>query len=160
GNSSFVYLVWDRIESPQGVAPPIAFERALGFRGPTWFSRTTDGGVSWEAPRLIFDPGQQDQTLGNQIVVLPNGTLVDTFNLIFTFKNAHKVRGFNVALLRSTDQGVTWSGPIIVDKLLSRALFDPQQIGVRDPDTGAAIRTGDIIPEVAVDRSLTGPGAA
>lgn len=157
-DSNLVYLVWDRIESPKARAAAIAFEHALGFRGPTWFSRTTNGGVSWETPRLIFDPGQEDQTIGNQIVVLPNGDLIDVFNLIFNFKNAHKVRGFNVALLRSTDKGVTWSGPIIVAKLLTKALFDPQQIGVRDPDPGAAVRTGDIIPEVAVDRDVGSPG--
>jgi hypothetical protein len=157
-DSNLVYLVWDRIESPKGQAAAIAFEHALGFRGPTWFSRTTNAGTSWEAPRQIFDPGEVNQTIGNQIVVLPNGDLIDVFNLIFNFKNAHKVRGFNVALLRSTDKGVTWSGPIIVDKLLSRALFDPQQIGIRDPETGDPVRTGDIIPEVAVDRHVGSPG--
>jgi hypothetical protein len=158
GDSSFVYLVWDRIESPEAHASPIAFEHAIGFRGPTWFSRTTNAGASWDAPRMIFDPGEIDQTIGNQIVVLPNGTLVDIFDLIFNHKNAQGVRGFNVALLRSTDRGVTWSGPTIVAKLLSRAAFDPQQTGVRDPDTGARVRTGDIIPEVAVDRTSSSPG--
>jgi len=157
-DASLVYLVWDRLESPQAQASDIAFEHALGFRGPTWFSRTTNGGTSWEPARLIFDPGEVNQTLGNQIVVLPNGDLIDVFNLIFNHKNAHKVRGFNVALLRSTDKGATWSVAIIVDKLLTRALFDPQQIGVRDPDTGDPVRTGDIIPEVAVDRSPSSPG--
>ena len=157
-DASLVYLVWDRLESPQAQASDVAFEHALGFRGPTWFSRTTNGGTSWEPARLIFDPGEVNQTIGNQIVVLPNGDLIDVFNLIFNHKNAHKVRGFNVALLRSTDKGATWSGPIIVDKLLTRALFDPQQIGVRDPDTGDPVRTGDIIPEVAVDRSPSSPG--
>jgi hypothetical protein len=158
GDENVVYLVWDRLESPNENASPIAFEHALGFRGPTWFSRTTDGGATWEPARQIFDPGEVNQTIGNQIVVLPNGDLVDVFNLIFNHKNAHKVRGFNVALLRSKDRGTSWSEPIIVNKLLSRALFDPQQIGVRDPDTGAAVRTGDIIPEVAVDRNMTSPG--
>jgi hypothetical protein len=156
-DANLVYLVWDRLESPNEQASDVAFEHALGFRGPTWFSRTTNGGTSWEPARLIFDPGEINQTIGNQIVVLPNGDLIDVFNLIFNHKNAHKVRGFNVALLRSTDKGVSWSGPIIVSKLLTRALFDPQQIGVRDPDTGDPVRTGDIIPEVAVDRSASSP---
>src|SRR5262245_27668554 len=157
-DANLVYLVWDRLESPKAQASDVAFEHALGFRGPTWFSRTTTGGRSWEPARQIFDPGEQDQTIGNQIVVLPSGDLIDVFNLIFNHKNAHKVRGFNVALLRSTDKGVTWSGPIIVDKLLTRALFDPQQVGVRDPDTGAAVRTGDILPAIAVDRGASSPG--
>jgi hypothetical protein len=160
-DANLVYLVWDRLESPNAQAVAVAFEHAIGFRGPTWFSRTTNGGQSWEPARIIFDPGQEDQTIGNQIVVLPGGTLVDAFDLIFNFKNAKGVRGFNVALIRSSDKGVTWSSPIIVDKLLSRAFFDPQQIGVRDPDdpnpNTNRVRTGDIIPEVGVDRSGASP---
>jgi Neuraminidase (sialidase) len=42
--------------------------------------------------------------------------------------------------------------------MLSKAAFDPQATGVRDPDTGDRIRTGDIIPEVAVDRNPTSRG--
>jgi len=144
GNANFVYAVWDRLVFPSARASASAAEHAVGFRGPTFFSRTTDGGLSWEPARMIFDPGEVDQTIANQIVVLPNGTLVDGFNLIFNTK-AHTVRGFNVAVIRSTDKGLTWSGPIIVNKLLS--------IPVTDPDTGARVRTGDIIPDFAVDRT-------
>ena len=35
--------------------------------------------MTWEPARSIYDPGQNDQTIGNQIVVLPDGTLVDLF---------------------------------------------------------------------------------
>ena len=45
--------------------------------------------------------------------------------------------------MRSTDKGVTWSDPIVVDHL--------RTVGVIDPDTGQAVRTGDIIPDIAVD---------
>jgi hypothetical protein len=44
------------------------------YFGATWFSRTTDGGQTWEPARPIFDPGGNSQTIGNQIVVLPDGT--------------------------------------------------------------------------------------
>ena len=146
--SNNVYAVWDRLVSPSVQASPTGFEHALGFRGPAWFSRTTNGGDSWEPARIIFDPGQENQTIGNQIVVRPaaaGGELVDGFNLISNFKNAHGIRGFNVAVLLSANQGATWSGPVIVDKLR----FAPVTI----PATGAPVRTGDIIPEFAVDRS-------
>jgi len=39
---------------------------------------------------------------------------------------------------------VTWSGPIIISK---QVLFEV----VRDPDTGIPVRTGDIVPDIAVD---------
>ena len=144
-NANFVYAVWDRLVFPNEHANVKAAFRALGFRGPAWFARSTNGGNTWEPARMIFDPGQENQTIGNQIVVLPNGDLVDAFDLIYNFKNAKGVRGLNVALTRSTDKGVTWSRQIIVDKLGT--------IGVSDPETGEGVRTGDIIPDIAVDPS-------
>jgi len=142
-NANYAYAVWDRLEFPNANAARQAGENAIGYRGPTWFTRTTDGGVSWEAARMIFDPGEINQTIGNQIVVTADGTLVDGFNLIYNVKNAHKVRGEHVAVLRSADQGVTWDAKAtLVDDLAS--------IGVTDPTTGAPVRTGDIIPEIAV----------
>jgi hypothetical protein len=143
-NSNFAYSVWTRLVFPNERASAAAGENALGFRGPTYFSRTTNGGVSWEPARMIYDPGQVNQTIANQIVVLPDGTLVNVFDLIYNFKNTNKVRGHNVAVMRSTDKGGTWSKPTIVSKL--------EQVQVTDPDTGQLVRTGDIIPDVAVDR--------
>jgi len=145
GNANYVYAVWDRLVSPTVQANPHGFEHALGYRGPTWFSRTTDGGRSWEPARIIYDPGEINQTIANQIVVLPDGTLVDVMDLIFNFKNAHQARGFNIAVMRSTDKGLTWSKPIIISK--------QQDAPVSDPTTGAPVRTGDIIPNIAVDRT-------
>jgi hypothetical protein len=145
-DASYVYAVWDRLEAtPGGRAEPVeVFQHAIGFRGPTWFARTTDGGATWEPARMIYDPGTVNQTIGNQIVVLPNGDLLDFFDLIYNFKNAHGVRGFNVAFLRSSDRGATWTPKAqIVDKLF--------RVTVRDPDTGAAVRTADFNLDVAVD---------
>jgi hypothetical protein len=144
-NANLVYAVWDRLVFPNERANVKAAFRTFGFRGPTWFARSVDGGTTWEPARMIFDPGQENQTIGNQIVVLPNGDLVNAFDLIFNFKNAKGVRGLNVALIRSTDKGLTWSRQIVVDKLGT--------IGVSDPETGDGVRTGDIIPDIAVDPS-------
>ena len=142
-DSNYVYAVWDRLESPQAQASATAAENALAYRGPTLLARTTDGGATWEPARIIFDPGRNNQTIGNEVVVLADGTLINGMDLIYNFKNAKKNRGLNVALIRSTDKGATWSGPIIVDKLLTN--------GITDPDTGAPVRTGDIIPQFAAD---------
>ena len=149
GNGNLVYAVWDRLVFPNERANVKAALHAAAFRGPIWFARSTNGGTSWEPARQLFDPGQNDQTIGNQIVVLPNGQLVNVFDLIFN-QNARKERGFNVALIRSADKGVTWSSPIVVDRLGT--------VGVVDPESGDDVRTGDIIPDVAVDRNPTSPG--
>jgi hypothetical protein len=141
----YVYAVWDRLVFPTSErANVIAGFVTAAFRGPTWFARSTDGGVTWERARQIFDPGQNDQTIGNQIVVLPDGTLVNLFDEIHN-ENAKKLRGLTVRVQRSTDRGLTWSRSILVDRLGT--------IEVRDPETGQPVRTGDIIPDVAVDAS-------
>ena len=136
-NGRFVYAVWDRLQI-QNPANPLS-----PFSGDTLFARSTDGGRTWEPTRTILDfPDNSNiQTLGNQIVVLSDGTLVNAFDLID--------RGLPlVAVQRSTDRGVTWSAPIIVDVLFSSAT---QGQGVVDPRDGAPIRTGDLLVEAAAD---------
>jgi hypothetical protein len=142
-DADLVYGVWDRLVFPPSErASVISGFVTSAFRGPAWFARSTDGGRTWEPARKIYDPGQNDQTIGNQIVVLPDGTLVDVFNEIRNDNRKGRV-GSNVALLRSTDSGESWSGPVYISRLGT--------IEVTDPDTGDPVRTGDIIPEAAVD---------
>jgi hypothetical protein len=142
------YVVWDRL-----VSPSQAFDADLhspAFRGPAWFSKTTDGGATWTS-KQIFDPGQNSQTIGNIIVVDRNtGTLYDFFALL---KNTgpRSGRGASVAMLRSTDGGDTWSGPTIVSSLQSVGVSDPANVDPRTNTAPAPIRTGDITPEPAID---------
>jgi hypothetical protein len=139
---AFVYAVWDRIV----VRPKPGID---DFKGPTWFARTVDGGLTWRPARKIFDPGLNNQTIGNQIVVLPaggsfDGELVDVFDLFRTV-NANTTTT-QVALLRSANRGATWdTEPVVVD--------DQDTRSVRAPEPREAIRAGDVIPEVAVDPS-------
>jgi hypothetical protein len=141
-DSNYAYAIWDRLEFPNAQAAREAGEHAIGYRGPTWFSRTTNGTSAqptWSPARIIYDPGEVNQTIGNQIVQTASGQLVDGFALIYNFKNPHKARGINVAVLTSDDRGATWSGAKIVAPFV--------------PGTVSGIRSGDIIPEIAADPS-------
>jgi hypothetical protein len=154
-NSKLVYAVWDRL-----IFDP-TFTRVLS--GPTWFARTTDGGKSWEPARIIFDPrtpGQPPsaandaQTIGNIIVVLPTGDLVDMALRIFHATEVPPTtdpNDFAIVVLRSKDKGLTWSKPIVVNTLESLATTNADGTGIHDPKTGAPVRTGDIVPSIAVD---------
>jgi hypothetical protein len=142
--SDFVYATWQRIVAPSVNASARAGERAAAFRSIAWFARSDDNGVTYDTVKPIFNPGNKNQTIGNQIVVLPNGDLVMVFNLIRNTRDV-KNRGFTAAVLRSTDNGDPWSGPIVIDRMFPA--------GVTDPADGHGVRTGDLNPEIAVDNN-------
>jgi hypothetical protein len=149
-SSNFVYAIWDRLASPtSGNTNQNAFENSIDFSGDVYFSRTTNGGASWEPARKIYKAGQVAQTIGNLIVVEPttggfNGELVDVFTQIRAFKNSGDTRGTFISAIRSTDHGATWTKQEVTISQFPRGR-------VADPDDGRAHRTGDINPEAAVD---------
>ena len=122
-DARFAYAVWDRIQQ--------------GGPGPTIFTRTTDRGATWEPVRVAFEPGAGSQTIGNLVVVLPGGTLVNLFAHLEGGSSGNSLK-----VIRSTDRGTTWSAATKVADLLS--------IGTRDPRSGTGIRDGAIIPQAAV----------
>jgi hypothetical protein len=161
-----VYAVWDRIESPNNnpLTPPQAYANAPAFRGPVWFARSTDNGANWETARPIFAPkAGRTQTIGNQIVVLPNGTLVDGFTY-FTGANGQGIqKGDNAAVIFSSDHGTTWSSkPTIIANMGDTGVRDPEPVnclGDNTPSTPCLlVRTGDILPDFAVDPNSGSPG--
>ena len=137
-----VYVTWDRLE-----------ERATGqvggqYTGPAYFSRSTDGGATFSQPRVIFATGSNKQTLGNMPVVLPNvhGTPANESGTVVVGGTYFQSAGFSAEknisyfyVVRSTDGGVTWSAPIIVDHERTMPV--------------ANIRSGDTVPILSVDRA-------
>lgn len=124
-DARFVYAVWDRL---------------TGNNGPTWFARTSDGGVTWEPAREIYNPGADSQTINNQIVVLPDGTLVLHFTELANVGAAN----LRLRIMRSADRGATWSPPLTVAAFAT--------VGTVDPDTGTGIRDGSILASFAAGR--------
>jgi hypothetical protein len=161
GVASNAYAVWDQLVSPNKNANPSAFVHSIAFRGPTLFSRTSDKGVTWSQGRVIFDPGQNDQTIGNQIVVPTagpaKGVLIDGMDLItnqggkcpIVFivnhsghpSNCGKGSTATAAVIRSTDGGNTWSE--------ARGI-DTQQVASVSI-AGQPVRSSDFLPEFAAN---------
>ena len=139
-DANFAYAVWDRLT---GFTIP---NNPLGT-GPAWFARTTNRGESWEAPRQIYDPGPDTQTVSNQIVVLPDHTLVNS-SMVVT-ENSSTSPHVSIAVMRSADHGASWPAPPVT-------VAEAEFVGVNDPKSNLGIRTGSVVHSIAVDRE-SGP---
>ncbi len=112
----------------------------LQFKGPTYLARTTDGGATWEPARPIYDPGDNAQTIGNQMAVLADGTLADFFSEIAPNGTVR------LGLVRSSDKGDTFEAtPTYVSLIISNSVITPNQ---QQP-----VRDAGILYDVAVDRA-------
>jgi hypothetical protein len=138
-----VYAVWDRSRKPGDAHADFNALHSFAFRGDVMFSRTIDGGVTWSTPRDVLNRNANEFTIGNQIAVTPSGTLVDIFNRARGSGAQGSPNPFTFAVIRSTDHGDTWSDPITIAQ--------DRSIDVRDPDTGAQVRAGEVLPDIAVD---------
>ena len=126
------YASWDRLEQ--------------NGHGPSYFARTTDGGATWEAARPIYDPGNRNQTLNNQIVVAAGGanagTLYDFFTEFVTAANNDRTA--RLGFVRSVDGGASFSGLNVIATMQAVGTSDPQNAArtVRDAANIASVATG------------------
>lgn len=138
------YATWIRGAIPGENRSITGLQRSFAYRGQPMFSRTTDGGQTWSTPVAMTN--QNIYAQGNQIVVLPDGTLVNQFAALY--KGAGVQPNPNQvfqAVIRSRDGGKTWSAPVKIANLNTVPLTDPD-------DPSMAIRAGDFLPDIAVDK--------
>jgi hypothetical protein len=163
---NYVYAIWDRLQtaSADTMFPSAENRPGLGFKGPIYFTRTTNGGDSWEPARKIWESGANKQALGDQIVVLPSNKGGDVLDFFTEFLNASNRAGFPrfLSLIRSTDRGESWGSEERIEPQFPGSLLvgrdgdstiDVEPVPCPDPaETGSCpIRSGDFIPDVAVD---------
>ena len=125
-NDNYVYAVWDRLTEENS--------------GSTYFAVTADGGNTWQPATNIYNPGASAQTIGNIIVVLPGDIVLDIASALST--SGASAATATLFVLRSTDNGSTWSGPV--------AIATEESVGTTDPLTGAGIRDSTDLPSVSV----------
>ena len=133
-NASLVYAIWNGTNSPHS--------------GAAVFSRTADGGSTWEPPRAIIETASQSFTQFSQILVLPNGTLVDLYEFYAQQPNG-PITETSLQLLRSTDHGRTWSAPINAVTMTPLYVRSGNTLVV-DPETGQLVQD-PTNPSFAVD---------
>ncbi len=109
------------------------------FKGPTVFVRTTNGGTSWEPPKVIYDPGIDAQTINNIVEVLPDGTVINFFT------NIDRRGQTSIGLQRSADKGKNFAPAEL--PIATEITFT----GTRTPDAREPVRDANILFDIAVD---------
>jgi hypothetical protein len=115
-------------------------------------ARSTDGGRTWGPARPVnsFDvvnpPDQARFRQGAQIVVLPDGTLVNAFfRTRFDPRAGGSFVGIEQAMFRSIDKGQTWDRmDLTVTSIVPSSGFDIE--------LGIFVRDAGSLPDIAVDR--------
>ncbi|WP_028207704.1 sialidase family protein [Paraburkholderia nodosa] len=115
----------------------------FSFTGPSFFSRSTDNGVTWSTAAPIYQPGTNAQTIDNMVRVLPDGTLLDFFTAINVTPSS-----LSIGYIKSTDKGASWSGPTFTNDIHT---VGGVVTGVVTPDSGQPIRDAAILYSVAVN---------
>jgi hypothetical protein len=143
GNSNLVYAVWNN--------------GAFGGTSTVQFTRTTDGGQTWEPDRASYTAPAGNVAWNAKVEPLPDGTLVCLFTEEVLTGYAKKVPQYNYAfsVMRSTDKGQTWSAPTKVLAQIPRSDPNPQDqvwwAGVTDADNGKGISMIGAFHSTAVD---------
>lgn len=111
--SSHVYAAWARFPFPSVL---------LGYGNVTAFARSTDNGLTWEAPiALSAEFLTQDQILGNDRSNTSPSLAVDTSfgphagNVYVVYPNNNSNDGSDIVFQRSTDGGRTFSAPMLIN---------------------------------------------
>ena len=123
-DARFVYGIWD--------GSPTASS------GATVFTRTTDGGATWETARAIVQTAEHGWIQFSQIFALPSGTLVDLYQSTESPPDKPPT-STRLQLVRSTNHGQTWSSPI--NAVAMTPVRAPNGMTrVNDPKTGKFVQ--------------------
>lgn len=129
--SGRAWVVWTEIQIPEG-------------NSLSYMSSTTDGGATWTRPGIIAVPVPGRANFMSQVHVLPDRSLVHVW-IDFPAQPAAPIEWIEgtIRLLsaRSSDDGATWSAPVVGAEIAPSVL--------RDPDTGAPLARGIFFPPVS-----------
>jgi len=142
------YATWIRGDLPGWDSISIVgASHSFAYRGLPMFSKTVDGGATWSAPVPMVKSNIYAQ--GNQIAVLPDGTLVNIYGALFKGSGVQPSNQAFWGAVRSTNGGKTWGGPIKIAELNTALLTNPD---IPNPTSlDQTVRAGDYLPDVAVD---------
>jgi hypothetical protein len=110
-----VYACWTDLAGGPGCNAPgnePGSNVTSSCKSRVWFSRSADGGATWEAPRKIYDQASKnDQFFARLTVDETNGDLMIVY--YDTGVGPGRLKA-NIWMQSSTDDGASWSSPVKV----------------------------------------------
>lgn len=106
-----VYLAWPDLSGEAGCTSGLGPGTSVTSTCKTriWFTRSTDGGGTWEAPRMLNNQSSlNDQFFSHLVVDETDGKLVVLY--YDTVNDSGRIKS-DIWMQFSTDDGVTWSTP-------------------------------------------------
>lgn len=110
------------------------------FKGPSYLARTSDKGKSWEPAKIIYDPGINAQTIGNQVVIRKDGGVLVFFSELAS-------GGTKIRFVRSSDHGRNFGPP------LDAVFTYTTATGTLTPNQREPVRDANILFDVAIDQT-------
>lgn len=110
------YAVWADYEVTAGTEPSV---------DTVMFARTVDGGRSWSAPTALYSG--KDEAQQNQLLMTAGGVLLDVFveGSSLPAGATPPALPVKVRVMRSKDQGQTWSPPVDAADFTYTSAIDP-----------------------------------
>jgi hypothetical protein len=111
-----VYVVWDRVDDT-------STDTVEHYTQPLYLARSDDDGKTWGPAHKVYDTAVNTGTIGNEITVLHDGTLLDVYAFVTDTT-------FAAHVIRSTDKGETWSAPVVLGEVAANPVPDPDGTAV------------------------------
>jgi hypothetical protein len=115
GNNDLVYATWTDLAGGTGCntsGDEPGTNTASTCKSRVWFTRSTDGGSTWEAPRKLNDQASLNDQLFQRLAVdETDGSLMVVY--YDTVNDPNRVKT-DIWMQFSSDHGVTWSGAMQV----------------------------------------------
>jgi hypothetical protein len=156
------HAYWDKPElSVDALRPRVAYY-TYDLRFPPAFtsgysllSTTTNGGVTWSAPRKLYDPHTSDSWPGtSEILSNRDGSLLD----VFVLASQGGVGPARVLAIRSIDGGRTWGKPIAIGPSSGEPVNDPVTQNILE--TIGTLPSQTVAPNGVAYVAWTEPGAS
>ncbi|HUT66697.1 MAG TPA: sialidase family protein [Spirochaetota bacterium] len=148
GSSTTIVVVWNSNEDLDGAGTDLDI----------FFSRSTDGGASWSAVKVLNSNAASDETAWDYFpgtMTDGNGTWVAAWYSSADIDYAGT--DLDILFSRSTDDGVTWSGPHLLDSNATSGTGEDRLPSVMTDGSGTWVtvwRSMEIFNDSGIDRDI------